>query len=100
MKLQQNLVLIFENFYLDVCSPYRAWLGFYTLTSNAIWLWTDKTPFHYAHWSVSQPDNPGVENCGHLEIAVCPGSIVQVDYWNNLGCDNVVDYFVCKKGRS
>uniref|UniRef100_A0AC34F4W6 C-type lectin domain-containing protein n=1 Tax=Panagrolaimus sp. ES5 TaxID=591445 RepID=A0AC34F4W6_9BILA len=79
----------------DDCGFYQCWIGFYTVTDNQIWLWTDDTPVDYLGWSHGEP-SAGSENCAQLYLHnECYDE--KINLWNNKICSYIEQNIVCKK---
>uniref|UniRef100_A0A914Z960 C-type lectin domain-containing protein n=1 Tax=Panagrolaimus superbus TaxID=310955 RepID=A0A914Z960_9BILA len=76
----------------------QAWFGLFTEDNNAHWNWTDGTPFDYSKWVPTQPDYPGDQNCGYIQLSNCPTGVTQqTGEFDNAYCDHVLPKIVCKK---
>uniref|UniRef100_A0AC34F631 C-type lectin domain-containing protein n=1 Tax=Panagrolaimus sp. ES5 TaxID=591445 RepID=A0AC34F631_9BILA len=76
----------------------QAWFGLFTEDNNVHWNWTDGTPFNYAKWVPTQPDYPGDQNCGYIQLSNCPtGFAQQTGEFDNAYCSQVLPKIVCKK---
>ena len=62
------------------------WIGLRELEKEGCWIWTDGSPFFYATWHVTQPDNGG-NNWAHLGEA-CATVIPENGNFNDMNCND------------
>uniref|UniRef100_A0AC34FEB7 C-type lectin domain-containing protein n=1 Tax=Panagrolaimus sp. ES5 TaxID=591445 RepID=A0AC34FEB7_9BILA len=73
-----------------------AWIGFFTVTKDANWMWTDNTAFNFSAWAPGRPCCPKNSYCGILwNGPPCGGAPLET--WADGTCSAIASYFVCKK---
>ncbi|XP_050958647.1 ladderlectin-like [Labeo rohita] len=79
-----------QEFLLNLCpSSTYCWIGAHDGSHEGQWLWTDGTPFDFAHFTPGQPDNyQGNENCLQLNWPT--------NRWNDARCTISLAY-ICAK---
>uniref|UniRef100_A0AC34F7W6 C-type lectin domain-containing protein n=1 Tax=Panagrolaimus sp. ES5 TaxID=591445 RepID=A0AC34F7W6_9BILA len=85
----------------DSCKyRFQTWIGLLTFNDNKTWIWTDNSAYnntiHKELWALSEPDNPGMQDCGNIwtENACFPW--VQNKFYNH-DCKLTMNNFICKK---
>ena len=62
------------------------WIGLRELEKEGCWIWTDGSPFFYATWRETQPDNGG-NNWAHLGEA-CATVVPESGNFNDMNCND------------
>ncbi|KIH55313.1 hypothetical protein ANCDUO_14531 [Ancylostoma duodenale] len=76
------------------------WIGARKL--NGTWKWVTGRVLRFQKWSAGEPNNMwGEEECAQMYTrdVIAPTDGEGDSYWNDVRCDRVMRFFVCKKIR-
>uniref|UniRef100_A0A914NXQ7 C-type lectin domain-containing protein n=1 Tax=Panagrolaimus davidi TaxID=227884 RepID=A0A914NXQ7_9BILA len=74
----------------------QTWIGLYTNDNGISWQWTDRTPFDYNKWGITQPDLPETQHCAQL-FSSSNQCNWQLGDFDNFDCYSKLSTYVCKK---